>query len=304
MVKIFFVYIGVKYTIQSTKDEKMKVIFQKFASESKTDKKSVFFLYSGNQIINEELTFEEIANKEDKNRKEMNILVNKVSEEDIKKEDNENNQINEINEECVESKGFICPECHEFSKIHIEDYKISIKCKNKHFFKDLTFMEYFGKISSNKSNNNPRDNGFVCKDHNDNYDSYCKNCKINLCRKCQNSHNSHEIIRYENLLPDINMLKSNNENFKQTIDKLKNDIEEIKKEFNKVIENIEQYYKIINDVIKNYNKNKLNYEILHNIKEIYNYNIQEDLNKIIKDNKIRNKVENLLDIYEQINKKS
>jgi hypothetical protein len=263
MANICFTYEGVEYNFQSSKDDKMKVIFQKFISQKKLEKNSNFFLYNGKIIENEEQTFEEIANEDDKERNEMKILVyneeklrktqianlpnangdnekreemniigdkikaekikpkeviNQIENKDDKKRNKNKNDIleNKINEEDIKLKQFICPECHEISKIHIEDYKISIKCKNKHKdIPNLTFVEYLEKISFNQLKADNK--SFVCEAHDESpFKSYCKKCKKNLCIFCESSHNSHEKL----MVPDIYKLKIKNEELRKTIDKL------------------------------------------------------------------------------------
>ena len=65
----------------------MNQIFQKFYTKAGVSPNSVTFLYNGGDISNEKLTFEQLANIEDKNRNKMNILVantpNKSSSEFI-----------------------------------------------------------------------------------------------------------------------------------------------------------------------------------------------------------------------------
>ena len=282
MIKVYFDYKGNIFDIPSKKDEKMEVIFQKFISMAKLNKESIYFIYSGKSNINKELTFDDIANKDDKKINQMNILVSEINKENL-------------SSSIIKSKEVICPKCNEFSKIHLDDYQISIKCKNGHLFENLTFVEYqktqnydISKIfcgickminKSNTFNNifyrcisckinlcpicrtkhdnshniiNYDQKGFICENHNDNYNSYCKNCKINLCKFCEKNHNSHEIISYGKLVPDINDIKKKNDELKKKVIKFKNDIIKIINLLNEVIENIEQYYKIINYITNNY----------------------------------------------------
>lgn len=279
-----------------------------------------------------ELIFNEIANEDDKKSNQMNILVNEVNKENL-------------SSSIIKSKEVICPKCNENSKIHLDEYQISMKCKNGHFIENLSFVEYEKTqnydISNiycelykvvNKSNtfNNifyrcisckiklfpicpkKHDNshniinydqkGSICENHNDNYNynSYCQNCIINLCKFCDKNHNSHEILSYGKLISDINDVRIKNDELKKIIKEFKNDIETIINLLNKVIENIEQYYNIINSITNNYNYKKINYEILHNIQKIYNYDMKKNLRNIIKDTNIQNKFKNFLDIYNKI----
>ena len=122
MAEVIFNYNGNLTTIQCNKEEKMKEIFNKYIIKTQIDKNLIYFIYSGNNNINEELKFEEIANNEDKIRNKMNIIVN----------DN-NNNIDKNNISIKKSKDIICPICNENIKLYIEDYNIFLyECKNKH----------------------------------------------------------------------------------------------------------------------------------------------------------------------------
>ena len=84
MYEVEFNYKGNKNIIQCRKDEKMKDIFNKFLYKIQNlDINKIFFLYSGNANINGELSFEEVANENDKIRNKMNIIVNDI--DNIKK---------------------------------------------------------------------------------------------------------------------------------------------------------------------------------------------------------------------------
>ena len=83
MIKVYFDYKGGIFDIPSRKDEKMEVLFQKFISMAKISLDSIYFIYSGNKIINKELTFDQIANEDDKKINQMNILVNEVNMEHL-----------------------------------------------------------------------------------------------------------------------------------------------------------------------------------------------------------------------------
>ena len=118
MTKVEFNYKGNITKIQMNKDEKIKEILKKYADETKIDVNLVYFIYSGNIIINEELSFEEISNNEDKIRNKININA-------IEK--------NIISKEIIKPKEIICPKCNESIKMYIEDYNIFLyECKNGH----------------------------------------------------------------------------------------------------------------------------------------------------------------------------
>ena len=51
MINVLFIFNGFKTNIQATKEEKMKIICQKFASKLGIDINYINFIYGGEQII-------------------------------------------------------------------------------------------------------------------------------------------------------------------------------------------------------------------------------------------------------------
>ena len=108
------------------------------------------------------------------------------------------NQINQSNQNSINFKSIICPECGENTKIKIEDFKINLfGCKNGHNIKNI-LLENFektqkfdnSKIICNhcKENNKSNSNEFF----------HCFTCKINLCSLCKENHDkNHNIIDYD-----------------------------------------------------------------------------------------------------------
>ena len=147
MVEIEFIQ-NCKYTsIYCNYNEKFKDILKRYMNLTRNDLNSVYYLYSGNIIENlEELTFNKIANKIDKERNKMTIQINKINIED---------------ESIIKSKIIICPKCYECTKIKIKDYKINLYgCKNNHNINNILLDEYLdlqnideSKIICNKCNN-------------------------------------------------------------------------------------------------------------------------------------------------------
>ena len=119
MAEVIFNYEGINSTIQCNEDDKMKDIIKKFLIKIQNEEDNLFYIYNGNKI-NYELTFNEQANDLDKNRKKMNILVNKNKDD-----------INEKNE--IISKDIICPECKDNILIDIKNFKINLSgCNHNH----------------------------------------------------------------------------------------------------------------------------------------------------------------------------
>ena len=113
-----FIYNGVPTIIQCKPDEKMKIICQKFKDKAKIGKNNIFYSYNGKVGINEDLTFEETLNSEDKKRNKMSVIVFE-SEMEVKEKD------------IIKSKNIICPECKENIFMDVKDFKINFHgCKN------------------------------------------------------------------------------------------------------------------------------------------------------------------------------
>ena len=121
-VQIEFAYDGANTIIQCLNNDKLKDIYQNFKLKVQAERKNLIYMYNGKTIDNDELTFNDIANSQDKNRNKMNILV-------IEGEGEIPNQ-----QECIiKSNKIICPECQEDIKFFIDNYEIELfDCKNKH----------------------------------------------------------------------------------------------------------------------------------------------------------------------------
>ena len=176
MINVIFTLNGFQTNIQATKEEKMKIICQRFASKSGIDINDINFIYGGEQI-NLELSFNQQANQIDKNKNEMNILVYERTQ-------------TIINEAKIQSKEIICPKCFENCKISIENYKIKLfDCKNGHETDNILLSEFKNTQFIDESSINC-DN---CKNINKNkvYKKKfykCLTCKQNLCPLCKSSH--------------------------------------------------------------------------------------------------------------------
>ena len=181
---VTFTYKCQNITIQCNKSDKMKDIIDKFITKTQIDKNSVYYLYNGTLIINEDLEVGKVIKDENKNE----IIVYNLSSDN-----NNNNSI-------IISKDIICPKCKEKAIIKIKDYKIELyNCKNGHNVKDILINEYektqVFDISSLKCNNCDKN-----KSNTYNNEFYrCVDCKINLCPLCRSIHEKtqHYIIIYE-----------------------------------------------------------------------------------------------------------
>ena len=85
MTKVIFTYEKIFITIECDLNEKIKDIYQKFITKIELYNVEINYFYK-KEKINEELTFEELANEYDKERKTINIIVERVNK-NIKKID-------------------------------------------------------------------------------------------------------------------------------------------------------------------------------------------------------------------------
>ena len=318
MTQVEFSYNGVSTIVQCNLNEKMKDIFQKFKEKAQVGNKNIFYSYDGKVGINEESTFEEVANSEDKRRNKMNVIVFE-------------NEFEVQKEEKIKSKNIICPECKENIKIDIKDYKINLyDCKNGHRKENILLNEFEEtqnidlshikcdickknnkSISYNnifykcltcnnnicplcKSNHdkehkiiNYDDKYYICGKHTENYISYCEECKVNLCTLCE-GHKKHKRILYADELPKKKELIEKKNELKDAIYLIHNDIKMLINLLNEVMNKMNIYYKINEDIINNYddnNKNR-NYETIYYLNQFQNNNYIDELNQITKSNSI------------------
>ena len=333
MASVEFTLTGMKTVIQCNENDLLRDIINKFAIKREKDVKDIYFIYNSDVIKEsyKNLTFNQIANQNDRERKKMCILVN---EKDNKQNENTFIKSNEI----------ICPRCRESILFSINDYMITLSgCKNKHTTKDISLMDfestqyideskiicdrcsnYNKAISSNrlfyrcntcKMNlcilcKSTHDNShniveydlkhYKCEIHNEIFISYCKKCEKNLCPLCEGNHESHDLSKYKILNKDDKLKEL--QDFKGKIDTIKSHIKIINETLDKVYTSIEEYYKICNFYIDNYNIKNRNYETLNNINKLISKDILNDLNKIINENDINKKFNEIMEINNRITK--
>ena len=131
MAQVEFQYEGIIYTIQCQEDQKMSEIFNSFTFKANISENEISYSYNGRVLSknDKDLSFMQIANKMDKERKKMNILVIKM----------------EIQPEMIiRSKNIICPECNRDIKMKINNrYNIDLyDCINNHKFNNISYDEF------------------------------------------------------------------------------------------------------------------------------------------------------------------
>ena len=341
MSNIIFIYNQIEITIQCKLEDKLKDIFLKFTTKIGKNKSDIYFLYEGSQILNDEITLNELIHNKDKTN--SNSIVIKILVNDII---NSENNIDE--NECLKpSKQIICPKCKENIRILIHDYKIKLyDCKNHHMIDEIPFNDFeetqminekkiICEKCKNKSKNDTYENQFyrclnckinlcplcknihdkthnivdyelrnsICEIHYEPFSSYCKNCLKDICLSCDNEHEAHETIYFGKIMPNIKEINDEINEQKVKIKQFINDIEEIKNKLNDLINNIEIYYKIYNDIIQNYNVKNRNFLILQNIKDMQKINndFYNQINMIVNEKNIVNKFGSLMNLYDKMN---
>ena len=133
MNKVEFSYLGNKMIIHCKENDSLNEIIKTFATKASINENDLIILYGGS-AINEEglkLSFNQIANQEDKERKQMNIVIYGKSTEIRKRE------------VIMKSKEIICPKCKEHILIKCSNYKIKLfNCKNEHIIDNLSIKDF------------------------------------------------------------------------------------------------------------------------------------------------------------------
>ena len=324
--KVNFIFNGNIKIIESTLDEFMGDIFERYIEKIGKNIDEVYFLYNGDLLSSEKILSQIIGEK-----KEIQIIVieNEVDENSLKT-----------------SKDIICPLCKEKCFINFKDYQINFSgCKNNHHcsnilikgFKDfqkideskilcskckknkseitkniffrclkcnidlcpLCKVEHGKKVDKKHIIINYNDKNYLCNEHGERIILHCNKCIKDICDLCDYA--QHKFSEHNcTFLYKMKIKKSDSmNNLKIKIDSLKNDISNNKSKA--VIENLELYYDITNNIINSYNKNCINYYIFDNINNILEYNekIIKDIDTIIKEKNIEKKDYYISKIYEK-----
>ena len=332
MAEVEFQYNGTKTVIQCKEGQKIGEIFDRFISKSNINENDINYFYNGKSFtqINKDLTFNQMANSLDKERKKISILAI-------------NNEI-EPDKTHIISKNIICPKCGRDIKMNINNYKINLYgCQNNHKINNILLTEFektqiinlttikCGICNGNKSKafNNyfykcyecninicplcklKHDKNhiiidydksyYICDKHEESFTNYCKNCNQNLCLLCEKEHLNHEMVLLRDIIYDRKELLGKIEEIKKSINTFNESIDKIIEMLNNTKIYLKKYYELIEYMGKNYNEKERNYEILNNINEVINSNLIDDINNINNENNFTKKFNNILNIYDKIN---
>ena len=263
MSEVSFVYKGNSIGIQAQSNEILNIVIDRFCKKENINRNKIYFLYNG-EILNENITVDKIKLK---NENKIIIMV----KEGITRRANE----------------ILCPECYKNVFIKVDNYKIKLKCINKHNktllieeFEDSQIID-LSKIICNdckiKNMGNTHDNIFY----------KCLICKISLCPLCFSKHNKeHKRINYNEINNLCDIHYDNYENYcvdcKKNIclkcfeehnnhkikyfgklyiseDKIKEEEKELRSLIDKMKEDIEKIKLKLDKVISNLNKSWTNF---------------------------------------------
>ena len=334
MVDITFDFNQAITVIQTNLDEPIQDVINKYIQKTYLDPGSLCFLYNGVQL-NPTDSVGSHMNDLNKKDKKMTILVKmldideqdkeqaiaiskdiicpnckkpckitfddysiKLSEcifrhenRDIKYIDFENTQkVNESQIICdickIKNKGN-CP-ANEFFRCLVCKHNLCLICRSKH------------NLSHNIIQYNQRN--YICQDHFKDYNKYCKQCNKNICFKCQ-EHKEHQLISLEDITINKEEKKKILDNMKVLIDSINQTIKEVIVRLNLFSKTINKYYEINNTIYNNCDEDNRNFQIFENLKEIKdNTKFYELLKYINNNNNIKDKLFDILNLYESINK--
>ena len=332
MNKIEFTYNDDKYCVQCNNDDKMKDIISKLLSKMGKEKKNMVFLYNG-VMINEELSFSHCANRLDRSRNFMNVVII------------EGQNLNDDSINLKKSNYVICPQCKENAFLSLNDFRLSVTgCKSEHKSEDLELKEFDktqfvdqSKIFCDKCHISKNDNIFFacikcqqilcsrcCEEHDEShkdyikdfeeihfycnlhcneYSFYCTDCKKELCPLCKDEHKEHKLIIYDIIMQDYNNLK--NKELKDTREKifqLKTIINGMIYQLNQLNKSLDAYFEIFYNIISNYDIKKRNYYIIQNINNTkkFNDNFLLNITEIIKNNNLKSQFTNIISLQSKI----
>ena len=309
----------------------MKDICDRFISKLGLNKNNIVLIYNGD-TINNDLTFIEQANEYDKNSNEMNILVQDIAEINNSLTISKDVICPICKENCIISivdykiNLYECKSGHKHNNIFLDEFnntqlinESNIICSNcnisnksqthdRKFNKCLTCEQNLCPLCIRKHNKEHTCidydlRKYHCNKHNDNFFSYCKNCKKDLCMHCENEHENHQKIKFTLILPDINKIKKELEDLRNNIDKFEQEVNLIIEKLLIVKQKMETFYNINYTIFKNYEIKNRNYQVLQNLNKISQNIQQNNIEKIINDENIANKIIGIIDIYNKMTTK-
>ena len=334
MTSLIFVYQCTEINIPCEENEEIDSIIQRFCSKVHSNKENFIFICD-NQIINEQihLSFNQIPLNPDNKRI---IFVKDIS--NINKPRDiimKPNLI--ICPECKESASICldgykisitdCKNGHKLDRINLKDFNktqllnlskiICDQCKNNNM--GSAGVDNFYKCKecninlwpSCKSQHDQKhkvyiysDKYYTCEEHAELFVSYCYTCKKDLCALCEGKHKEHNIKNFNQIenSNDISKLNEQLIKLRNNINIMKINIKKIIDICVKVIDNYEILYNIKKEIYDSIDNKYTNLQKINNQKFICN-EIDNDLEDIMRENKLDYQFSKILKIYNKIETK-
>ena len=331
MVEIEFISAQTKIVIQAKLSDLFEVPIKQYLGKTKINPKTAYFIAKG-KIINPKNTVESYLASEDKRNKRLSILLGTLENDEdrepviIKSKDIICPKCKEPCRIAIENfklKLFDCKNQHSTEGIKIMDFNktqnINIskilcdQCKiknkgyseNNEFYICLTCKQNLCILC--KSRHNSEHNiikydlkNYIYPKHNDTFIKYCEYCHLNICFSCDDDHAEHRTISLMKIKPDTKKIKEKLEEIQKEIEKLinfKKAITNYLNELDQEIKVMNTYYEINCHILKNYEIKNRNYQMLQNLKEIYeNDEILEYLKNINERKNINDKLSDILNL--------
>ena len=316
-----------KIIIQCKSNESMYSIFEKFSNKIGSKVSDFDFFYKGKKV-KEDSTI--ISLKNNKNANDIDISFKKRSKIMKCPECVCNNCIIKIEKyrlnftECchehkttniifdkyegsqnIEFNKIRCNKCQKSQNDDLKDFSKCLRCSKQ--FKYAIYYCYECSLSHAHSQFLIKydEKYYYCQDHFKLYKSYCATCNTNLCELCEKTHinQNHRVLKYDQMVPDINPIKLKLEDIKTRIDDLKIVVDQIKNNMDGAVRIMEQYYDIAQDIISKYesfNKKFTNFQVLKTVSFLHfsNLEVLKDLVEITEgDQDLKYKCNKLIDIY-------
>ena len=142
---------------------------------------------------------------------------------------------------------------------------------------------------------------YICIKHNMKYISYCKECNINLCQKCEEEHKTHKnkIKIFKDIQPSkkrIKEIKNEETKINSCKNELKNMGQYMNNVINIIIDNLDKYNILYKYIINSIDYIS-NFESINNILNFDSKKLIKNINYLINENNINNKISQILNIY-------
>ena len=205
----------------------------------------------------------------------------------------------------IEFDKIICHKCQKSQKDDFKDFSKCLECSKK--FKYAIY--YCSECSSSHHHAQKLikydEKYYYCQEHFKLFRTFCVSCNQNLCESCEKGHTLQNcnLIKFEQMIPDVNKIKIKLEEIKEKIENLKIVVDQIKNNMDGAVRIMERYYDISYDIINKYesfNQKFKNYQVLKTVSFLAESNemIIKDLKNITEsDADLRDKCNELIGIY-------